>query len=98
MDYRDELRDYVTAAAAFLDEKEPEWWRDSNTEWLELSSCENCVLGQLGQMRYEELVADERRVWGKSGKSPYSVVLDVYEVEDGFAQEYGFDLPDEALT
>ena len=37
----------VDRGAAFLDEREPEWWKKIDVETLSLGSFCNCVLGQL---------------------------------------------------
>lgn len=48
-DNRDSLTiaERVAAGAALLDQKRPDWHRQINSEFLDLRSCFECVLGQL---------------------------------------------------
>ena len=41
------IAERVAAGAAFLDEREPDWWRRIDVKRLELASSCQCVLGQL---------------------------------------------------
>jgi hypothetical protein len=41
------IAERVAAGAAFLDEHEPGWWKRIDLPSLDLSDCEDCVLGQL---------------------------------------------------
>ena len=41
------IAERVAAGAAFLDEQDPDWWRNLDLQSLDLGSCTRCVLGQL---------------------------------------------------
>jgi hypothetical protein len=40
------ITERVAAGAAFLDEHDPEWWREIDLDALDLSETDRCVLGQ----------------------------------------------------
>lgn len=53
------ITERVAAGAAFLDEHDPEWWREIDLDKLNLASSEVCVLGQRCPL---EVLADFERV------------------------------------
>lgn len=68
----------VASGAQWLDEQHPGWWRHIDLETLDLSSCIQCVCGQLSRTAY---------AWSRKG---YRTKLGNFAVTRGFEVRYGY--------